>query len=127
MPDVYMTPTGDYEYPTRYIAQDRASIQRARLRVLQHRGEWLLDTRTGAPWIAWLDTKPFPKQQIEEFFRADLASIPDIDTVVATAEVDNVTGDATVTIALRFADATLNTTLRIAPGATDPAARVAVI
>jgi hypothetical protein len=127
MSDVYMTPTGDYEYPTRYLTQDSASIQRTRLRVLQHRGEWLLDTRTGAPWIEWLDTKPFPKQQIEEFFRADLASVPDIDTVVATAEVDNTTGEAVITIALRFADDTLNTTLRIAPGATDPAARVVIL
>lgn len=78
MRDVKLTSEGDIYPQTVYVDGIEYILQRVRIRLNTHLGEWILDTRAGMPWRRWLDTKPAPVDQVRDFVRREIESTPGV-------------------------------------------------
>lgn len=70
--------TGDIELPARLITADALVIQRLRLRLRAHRGDWVLDNEFGLPYEAWVGQVPAPLTAITLAFTEILGTCPGV-------------------------------------------------
>ena len=66
------------------------TMQRVRLRLSVHRGEWFQDPERGLPWLEWLGRRGFRDAEILDPIRAEILSVPGVIDVL---ELDLDRGD----------------------------------
>jgi hypothetical protein len=79
--DVQLDADGDLPGAGAFTGGVAGVVQRLRLRLSLHRGEWLLDETRGLPWGAWSQAKPPPLDEIRETIRAEVATCPGVVSV----------------------------------------------
>lgn len=79
--DVALTDDGDIYPQTRYVEGIELVLQRIRIRLNTHLGEYLLDTREGMPYRRWLQTKPAPVNQVRDYVRREIEDTPGVRRV----------------------------------------------
>lgn len=66
------------------------TMQRVRLRLSIHRGEWFQDPDRGLPWLEWLGRRGFKDLEILDPVRAEILAVPGvIDVLELTLTRDN--------------------------------------
>ena len=83
--DIQLDENGDISIPTRPCTGEDLIIQKVRIRSETFFGEWILDSRKGVPWLAWLDETPPPLEQIEDFLKVEYEEIDGVRRADVTA------------------------------------------
>lgn len=69
---------GELTVPTRIVSGYELVLQRVRLRLGLHLGEWVLDTSQGGDYAGWREQKPAPISEIVQWARREIASTPGV-------------------------------------------------
>lgn len=100
MIDWALTPDGDLSVPSRLVSGYELVLQRVRLRLGMHRGEWLLDASVGGDFVGWRERKPAPVTEIVQWVRDEVSSTPGVLREIGmTGRVDT---QGVVTVTGRF-------------------------
>ena len=99
--DIALNGSGDLPDFTHMLTGIDAVVQRVRMRLSLHKGEWFADPTRGIPWKQWHALKPVPTRLVETKIRAELASMPSITAVQnVTATLDKDNRDLAIAISL---------------------------
>lgn len=94
--DARLTSTLDLQPGASLLDGDALVGQRIRIRLQQASGGWVLDSRSGLPWLAWLAQKPFPVDAATARIRQEIEAVPGV-LQVQTLTVSRSGVSATVT------------------------------
>lgn len=72
---------GDLPAFCRFIQGEDETIQRLRLRMLQHRGDWILDRSAGLPYLDWGQLRSPPLEQIRAAIQVEIETCPGVERV----------------------------------------------
>lgn len=76
--DWALTPDGDLTVPSRLVRGHDLVLQRVRVRLHTHLGEWILDQGVGLPYADWRARKPIPLQEIVAAVRREIVDTPGV-------------------------------------------------
>lgn len=89
--DIRLTADGDITVPTRAVTGINLVIQRVKIVLNRWRGDWIMDSRVGIPYLDWLDDAIPNPVEIEDFLRAEIEAVEGVITArVAAEQVDAV-------------------------------------
>lgn len=84
--------------PMRLIDGPELILQRVRVRLATHAGEWLLDTNAGLPYADWQGATPAPIREMETLILETILRVPGIARLENFAVVlDEATGAFSIT------------------------------
>lgn len=76
--DLALDENGDLELPARLVAGEDLVIQRLRVRLNTHLGEWPLDTARGLDYAGWTGRLPVPLTEIELALTEAIGTTPGV-------------------------------------------------
>jgi len=97
--DIALNAGGDIPREPYHATGIKLVRQRIENRLLTHRGEWILDSRQGIPYVEWFQTRPIPLDAISDAIRFEIETTPGVTSIVnfdARATGRTVLIDATV-------------------------------
>lgn len=90
--DVILDPAGDIPLTTTSLGSGTELVlQRAAIRLGTHRGEYVLDTSVGLPFITWMQQRPPDVDGIALALRREIADTPGVSRVVTLTGSFNIT------------------------------------
>lgn len=124
--DIKLDASGDITIPTTAVTGVKLVIQRCKIVLNRWRGDWIIDSRVGIPYLGWLDDAVPNPIEIEDFLRAELEAVQGV--IRASVSAEQVDEQVQITVDLRISQdaAPANVRLVYTPLA-DEAAVVRVI
>ena len=93
MHDILLDATGDLPLHPRHARGPAIIAQAIRARLLTFRGEWLLDTNVGIPYLRWTQQKPVETAPIRATLLAEVEAVAGVARVEdLEVAFDNATG-----------------------------------
>lgn len=102
-PDILLDADGDLPVLPTHAAGIDIVMQRVRIRLSTHRGDWPLDTAEGLPYVEWLAQKPVLVQTVGALLKREIEAVAGVAKVTDWSATQ--TGDAlrfTATIWTKF-------------------------
>lgn len=92
--------------PMRLIDGPELILQRIRVRLATHAGEWLLDTNAGLPYSDWQGATPAPTREMEARILETILRVPGVTRLENFAiELNEDTGSFSITGTIIYATA----------------------
>lgn len=114
-----LTPDGDLPPAARPITGLDLVLQRVRLRLSTHRGDYTLDREAGQPYLEWAQDRRTDPEAVAVALAASVRRVPGVRQVLAVAGSRSLAGTLRVTMDLRLADTTEIVTLALQPRGTN--------
>lgn len=93
MHDILLDATGDLPPHPRHARGPAIIAQAIRARLLTFRGEWLIDTNVGVPYLRWTQDKPVETGPIRATLLAEVEAVAGVVRVEGLeVKFDNATG-----------------------------------
>jgi len=92
--DMALTADGDLPLQPGLVSGVELVAQRVAFALRLHRGEYLLDTRKGLPWLDWMQTRPAPLDTMDAAIKATILGVPGVLSIVEYTRTQGDTDDA---------------------------------
>lgn len=118
--DIKLTEAGDITIPTLKVTGYKLTIQRCKIVLNRWRGDWIIDSRVGIPYLTWLDDAVPNPVEIEDFLRAELEAVEGV--LSANVAAEQVGAVVQITVDLRISQDAAPASVRLitAIGADEP-------
>lgn len=122
--DVKLDANLDISIPSSFVKGEQLIIQKCKMRLEAYRGEWILDSRYGQPWLEWVDrgVSEANLNQISDVLRLSLEEIDGVRKAVVTTSATP-EGEVSISIVITL-DASQNRVVLTTSTAQDGTVRV---